>query len=199
MEIIKSFLDPAQYVEEVKKKDLIILHHTVGGTAQSTINYWKSDSQRIGTAFIVERDGKIYQTFPEHFWAYHVGSKVGNNIDKRSIGIEIASEGGLTKNNGELYSFGVISPRTKFTQPYVDLGYVWRGFQYFDAYNDAQIEAVIELVDYLCKKFNIPKNLPDNPKDYDKKYYTHKGICGHAHIRPDKSDVHPNFPWERLI
>lgn len=199
MEINKSLLlNPTQYVDEVHKKNLIILHHTVGGSAKSTADYWKNDPKRIGTAFIIERDGTIYQMFPEDRWAYHVGSKIGNDIDRRSIGIELASEGGLTENNGELYAFGIISQRTKFTGPTFDLGYNWRGFRYFDVYDEAQINSTIQLVAYLCDKYSIPKILPKNATDYEEKYYAHKGIMGHAHVRADKSDVHPGFPWNRL-
>lgn len=199
MNFDKSLALPSgQYVQEKNKKDLIILHHTVGGSAKSTADYWKSDDKRIGTAYIVERDGTVYEMFDPEFWAYHVGSKVGNQIDRRSIGIELASEGGLTENNGKLYAFGVISARTEFKGETYDAGQTWRGFRYFDVYDSAQVESTIQLVNHLCERFGIPKTLPANAWDYDAKYYNHIGVCGHAHIRADKSDVHPGFPWERL-
>jgi N-acetyl-anhydromuramyl-L-alanine amidase AmpD len=192
-------LSPDQYVDEIKKKDLIVLHHTVGGSAKSTYDYWQSDPKRIGTAFVVERDGTIFQTFPEDRWAFHVGSKLGNGIDKRSIGIEIASEGGLTENKGKLYCFGIISSRTEFKTPIYDAGLNWRGFRYFDIYDDKQLESTINLVKYLCEKYNILKKFPTDPFISDPVgYYSYKGILSHSHIRPDKTDVHPGFPWTKL-
>lgn len=191
-------LPSGQYVQEKTKKSLVVLHHTVGGTAKSTADYWKSDTKRIATAFIVERDGTIYQMFDPECWAYHIGSKVGNDIDRRSIGIELASEGGLTENNGKLYAFGVISPRTEFKGATWDAGKQWRGFRYFDVYDSAQVDSTIALVNHLCEKFNIPKKIPGNAWDYNSNFYHFTGVCGHAHIRSDKSDVHPGFPWERL-
>ena len=191
-------LNPGQFVDETHKKSLVVLHHTVGGSAKSTVNYWNSDEKRIGTAFVVERDGTIYRTFPEDKWAYHVGSKLGNDIDRRSIGIEIASEGGLKEVDGKLYCFDVVSPRTQFRGDVYNHGAPWRGFRCFAAYTDQQIEATLQLVDYLCNKFGIPKTVP-KINDYNKSHYNHIGIIGHYHVRADKSDIHPGFPLNRIV
>lgn len=208
MEFNKSLtLKPDQYYPEKNTKNLIVLHHTVGGSAKSTYDYWQEDPNHIATAFIVERDGTIYQTFDPNCWAHHVGSKDPRNteLNKRSIGIEIASEGALIKNKEMLYCFGVISQRTSWNKPFVDLGRKWRDFQYFDVYDEPQLTSVIELVKYLREKFSIQNRFPDNiiPNlsnyNYDPKYLNHVGICGHAHLRADKSDVHPLFPWEKLL
>jgi len=43
-------LDKKDYIAAETKKSLIVLHHTVGGSAQSTIDYWRSDPGRIATA-----------------------------------------------------------------------------------------------------------------------------------------------------
>lgn len=66
-----------QYFNETPKKDLIVLHHTVGGSAKSTFDYWRTDPEHIGTAYIVERDGTIYEVFSPECWAYHLGLKIG--------------------------------------------------------------------------------------------------------------------------
>lgn len=88
-------LDKKDYIPVETKKSLIVLHHTVGGSAKSTIDYWRSDPGRIATACVVERDGNIFEVFDPKFWAFHLGLKGTNGaVDKRSIGIEIASEGG---------------------------------------------------------------------------------------------------------
>ena len=208
MEFNKSLtLKPDQYYPEKNAKNLIVLHHTVGGSVKSTADYWASNPDHIATAFIVERDGTIYQMFDPSMWAHHVGSKSKLNtaVNKRSIGIEIASEGGLTLNKDRLYTFGIISERTLFPKnKAVDLGKDWRGYRYFDPYDESQLSSVIELVHYLCKTFNISNTLPENKLVtidnyvYKDKYLNHVGICGHAHLRADKSDVHPFFPWDKL-
>ena len=48
------------------KWKLIFIHHTVGGTAFSTFDYWLKDRTKtgnrrmVGTAFIIDRDGTVY-------------------------------------------------------------------------------------------------------------------------------------------
>ena len=188
------------YIESETPKDLLVLHHTVGATALSTINYWKTDPQRIATAYIIERDGEVYEIFDPKFWAFHLGLKgTGGAVDKRSIGIEIASEGGLTERGGKLYCFDKVSERTLFAGEYYDHGTPWRGYRFFDAYSDAQILAVIKLISLLCEQFAIPRRTPANHFDADDSYRQFAGILGHHHLRPDKSDIHPGFPWQRVI
>jgi N-acetyl-anhydromuramyl-L-alanine amidase AmpD len=75
----------------------------------------------------------------------------------------------------------------------------WRGYRFFDAYSEAQITSVIVLAKWLCERFDIPLSTPANPFDGDDGHRAFRGILGHHHLRPDKSDVHPGFPWERLI
>jgi N-acetyl-anhydromuramyl-L-alanine amidase AmpD len=193
-------LEAKDYIGAQTPKDLIVLHHTVGATAKSTIDYWKSDPQRIATAFVIERNGEIYEVFDPKNWAFHLGLKgTGGAVDKRSIGIEIASEGGLIQRNGKLYCFDKVSDRTLFKQEYYDHGMPWRGYRFYDAYSEAQITAIIKLVNLLCKQFKIPKSTPANHLDADDGYRQFAGILGHHHLRPDKSDIHPGFPWQRVI
>ena len=193
-------LEKKDYIPAETKKTLIVLHHTVGGSAKSTIDYWRSDPGRIATAYVVERDGKIFEVFDPKYWAFHLGLKGTNGtVDKRSIGIEIASEGGLIQRKGVLYCFDKVSERTRFTQDYYEHPEFWRGYRFFDAYADAQAAAVADLINLLCDQFEIPRKTPANHFDADDGYRAFEGIIGHHHVRPDKSDIHPGFPWQRTI
>lgn len=193
-------LEDKDYIMTETQKDLIVIHHTVGGTALSTINYWKTDPNRIATAYVVERNGEVFEVFDPRYWAFHLGLKgTGGAVDKRSIGIEIASEGGLIQRDGKLYCFDRVSDRTLFTQEYYDHGTPWRGYRFFDAYSDAQISAIIGLINQLCGQFKIPRLTPANHFDADDAYREFAGILGHHHLRQDKSDVHPGFPWQKVI
>lgn len=103
-------LEKKDYIESETQKDLIVLHHTIGARALSTINYWKTDPRRIATAYIIERDGEVFEVFDPKFWAFHLGLEgSGGAVDKRSVGIEIASEGGLTERDGKLYCYAEAS------------------------------------------------------------------------------------------
>jgi hypothetical protein len=53
-----------QFYQARGLKTLVVLHHTVGGSALSSIRWWRDDPRVVGTAYVIERDGTIYQTFP---------------------------------------------------------------------------------------------------------------------------------------
>ena len=39
-------LSAGQFVAEPQSKDLIVIHHTVGGSAKSTFDYWQAQPER---------------------------------------------------------------------------------------------------------------------------------------------------------
>lgn len=187
-------LSRGNYVEEVTVKDLLVVHHTVGGSATSTINWWQSQDSRVATAYVIERDGRIHEVFDPRFWAYHLGVRGIPSLDRRSIGIELASEGPLEKTPTGFRAFG-----RAFTGNAYDHGSTWRRTaQYFAAYTPAQTEAVAQLVDHLCALFGVPRQMPSNPTDFNAGLYDFKGVIGHHHVRADKTDVHPGFNWDAL-
>ena len=203
------------YFPERHPKDLIILHHTVGGSAKSTFEYWRTDEKHIGTAYIVDRDGTIFEVFSPQCWAYHLGLKTTSSVDKRTIGIEIASEGALLERGGKYYAFGRLTECTQYTGAVYDVcaqssaasvtavditAQLWRDYRYFAQYRPAALASVFALVDYLLTRFSIPRQTPANHVDFDLPAYTnYQGVLTHCQLRADKSDVHPGFAWEQLI
>jgi N-acetyl-anhydromuramyl-L-alanine amidase AmpD len=184
------------------RKDLIVLHHTAGGSAESTFTWWKTDPRRIATAYLVERDGTICEVFPPEAWACHLGVKgAGKQMDRRSIGIELASEGGLLERGGRFYAFDRLTEKTAYAGEVYDHGSRWRKqYRYFAAYTARQIEAVCALVNHLCERFAIPQQTPRSHTAADaQRWRDFSGILSHSHLRADKTDVHPGFPWARLI
>ena len=184
-----------QYFPATQPKNLIVLHHTVGGSARSTFDFWRSSPERIGTAYIVERDGNIYEVFPPDAWAYHLGIKGTSALDRRSIGIEIASEGALVEHEGQLCCFGA----RPFSGDIYDHGCDFRGYQYFAAYTPAALSSVLALVEHLLSLYSIPRQTPADHLTADlAAYRDFQGVLSHSHLRPDKTDVHPGFPWDVL-
>lgn len=235
MTINKSLeLSASQYYQDVVEKSQLYLHHTVGGSAESTFKYWDENAERVGTAFIVERDGEIFQVFEPHYWAHHLGLRHERNreLNMHSIGIEMASEGAL--RSGEelnqvlrskrfavrfdesfLYAFDIdIDPERPATQWFSrarrlyhienDKGkYLqtkFRGYDYFDAYNEEQVLSVFWLTRYLSEIFpTILLALPTGDRTrFDQSLFDFKGVLGHHNVRPDKSDLHPGWPWTRM-
>lgn len=189
-----------RYLPEAHVKDLIVLHHTAGASARSTFNFWNGNAKRIATAFIVERDGTIFEVFDPRHWAFHLGLQgTQGRVDRRSIGIEIASEGGLTEKDGALFEFDKISPGTRFPKDKaLELEKKWRGYRFFARYTTKQAAAVCDLVNDLCDTFKIARRTPANHLDFDRALWDYQGIVGHHHLREDKSDVHPGFDWDGL-
>ncbi len=83
-----------------RKKPLtgIILHHTAGGSAESTIAYLQSlkSPHRASYHYIPERDGKILKCVPISARAWHAGTsmgKYGADVNSQTVGISFANDG----------------------------------------------------------------------------------------------------------
>ncbi|HNY41924.1 MAG TPA: N-acetylmuramoyl-L-alanine amidase [Bryobacteraceae bacterium] len=204
-------LPPSGYIAERHPKDLIVLHFTAGPSARSAFNTWAGAAARVATAYILDIDGTVFETFDPSCWAYHLGIKGAASAnhchDKRSIGIEIANVGPLKPNAaGDLCWW---PPQNRFGRKLCSLDdrhlYVktaFRGFEYYASYTEAQIQALSPLIEMLRRRFNIPAQLPEpghvltaDPAGYFKDF---RGIAGHQNFRADKLDVGPAFPWTRI-
>jgi len=199
-------LPDSEYFPSRDAKSGICLHHTLGGTARSTFNWWRDDRNHVGTAYIIARDGTVHEVFDPHCWAWQFGIRWPYDqkiaFEKRIIGIEIASEGGLKEHHGNLYCFDRINERTlKNRDEAFDYGEAFRGYRYFDKYEAAQIDSLCELVNDLCGQYNIPRQTPeDHYKYYGERLGQFKGIIGHTMVRKDKSDPAPDQSmWDTLI
>ena len=193
-------LDPSEYYRARHRKDLIVLHHTAGGSARSTVNWWNQSPRRIATAYVIERDGVIHEVFDPEYWAYHLGlSGTRGSVDRRSIGIEIACEGGLQGVGDFYYSFDRIIPTTQFTGPRYTHPERWRGYRDYAAYTPEQTASAVALTGHLLERFDIPRRTPQNHLAHSNGHRTYRGVVGHHHLRHDKSDLHPGFAWDDLI
>jgi hypothetical protein len=199
-------LPDAQHFPAGETKTGIAIHHTVGGSARSTYEWWLSDRQMVGTAYVIDRDGTVEEVFDPSAWAWQFGLKWPNArriaFEKRFIGIEIASEGGLIESDGSLYCFDRVSERTrKARDGAFDFGQTYRGYRWFDQYEPAQVDALVGLIDELCDRFHIPRQTPSRFFDYyGEALAKFEGIIGHTHVRLDKSDPLPDRAlWDRII
>jgi len=160
--ILTKRLPDNQYYPELKPKDFIVLHFTAGGSVDGAFQTWKSNAEHVATAFIVDRDGSVYEVFNPNCWAYHLGGTTSKLTNQRSIGIEIVNWGPLRKGADGLfyawpsnYSKIVVHPDQVFK-----LEHPWRQEQYYQAFPDVQVEAVAKLSHELCVDFTIPASIP---------------------------------------
>lgn len=195
-----------------EQKTGIALHHTVGGSARSTYKWWMDDRTEagarlmVGTAYIIDRDGTVFEVFDPAAWAWQFGLPWAQakkiKFERRFIGVELASEGPLIESNGQLYCFDRVSPKTvKPRAEAFDLGRTYRGYRYFDKYEDAQVASLIELINKLCDDFQIRRQAPSRFFDYyGEQLADFEGIIGHTMVRQDKSDPAPDQAlWDRII
>ena len=189
----------SDYNAEVHPKSQIYLHHTAGAAeGERQFSFWSNDKVRVATCVCISRDGEIVQGFGSKYWAYHLGMKTSHfaifdlaykNLDKISIGVEICNWGWLTERSGEFYTYvGSKIPKERV----IALDKPYRGHTYWEAYTDAQIDSVRELLVLWRDRYGIPIG-------YDEKIWEmHRGalmgdsgVYTHNSVRPDKTDVSP--------
>lgn len=190
--IVQVRLKPDQFYAQRYDKKQIVIHHTVSGAKAENVQAdWNRTTERIGTAFIIDGDGDIYQCFSSAEWAHHLGCKTKNNtvLNQQSIGIEICAWGSITKKDGkyfnaygrEVSALEIVKYPTKF-----------RGAEYFHKYSSAQIEALRQLIVYLGEVYKIDLSYKEDMWDLSKDALAGKpGVYTHVSFRKDKSDCHP--------
>jgi N-acetyl-anhydromuramyl-L-alanine amidase AmpD len=208
-------LTTAQYMPEPQKKDLIVLHYTAGSSAAGAYASWitpvNGRQQRVATAYVVERSGRIYEMFPPEAWAYHLGIQAPQDNpqwihDRRSIGIEVVNPGPLrvdksdpNRLNWYPLNFGARWCGIEEKEKYVRAAY--NGFDYWASFPDDQAAAVRDLVVDLCSRFQIPATTPPPAlrAAFDPKIFaSFQGIASHQNFRRDKSDIGPAWDWQML-
>lgn len=199
---------PTQFLKDENPKHQIYLHHTAGNSnGFDTFKFWESNPERIATCVTICGkpgrnssfvDGQIVQGYASKYWAYHLGlrestfDKFGipyKSLDRISIGIEICNWGQLTRRDGKFYSHAnTVVP----DEDVVELTEPHRGFKYFHALSDAQIDSVEKLLRYWGQLYDIP--LAYNSDIWDicpRALKGEKGVFTHNSVRYDKVDVSP--------
>jgi N-acetyl-anhydromuramyl-L-alanine amidase AmpD len=197
MKLVQNVLAPSQYFREAFPKKNIVLHHTVSSTARSALTWWGMTAERIGTAYVIDKDGTVCQAFSPNFWAHHLGMKHPRNteLNRCSIGIEIANEGPLWKQEGGGFHWN--DGRTIYRGEVVETP-AWRGLKgYWAAYTPQQYAALDELLAILLGRFNLKPTYCDS-LDLDLTAPDRFSIYSHRNVRRDKSDLSPAFDFSRL-
>jgi len=146
------------------------------------------DYTRTST-FTVDRKGKIYQNFNPKFYSDFISKK---SIDKKIITITLENQGWLTKDLlkdkyidwvGNIYNrkAKVIEKR-------------WRGQQYWDPYTKSQIKSTIDLINYLCEEYDIPKNCIGH-NTYIEGVEIFEGITYRSNYYKENTDLSPAWDF----
>lgn len=206
MNIEKNMLPSSQYMGAQLKKRIIILHHTAGATVESALETWKKKPERVGTHFIIGRDGRVVQCIPDNNWAYALGLTSfthKESWESEAIQIELVAMGYLTPaSNNQWKSYvGSIIPESEVSHT------EYRTYKAYHKYTQAQLQSLKELLIYINQHFHIPlktgamnlffndmrtqlKNLAPANVTQDKTIFTH------TNFRTDKTDC---FPQAELL
>jgi N-acetyl-anhydromuramyl-L-alanine amidase AmpD len=206
MEIIKKHLTNGQYLTADYEKTSLFLHHTAGPTAEGAWNWWNETPERVGTPFIIDRNGKVVECFDPKYWAFHLGIVGDDNYhEMHSVNIELVSCGKLYKDTDNKFKFYPLYPNKMYPQIIPDnevyiFSEPWRDNLYYHKYTDAQIEALKELIPYIIKIFPTIKVLKplgafyEFNQDVVDKHLT--GLWSHSTVRANSSDI---FPYPPLL
>lgn len=206
-----------QSVEHPKQR--IVLHFTAG-QIRSDLEALTRNDFHVSVAFVIGRNGAIYQLFPSKFWSGHIGKGIGNTNtgnaqDKVTIGIELSNYGFLTEKDGNLETYysrqkdnnGKIGPVDIYCsltekQAYKKIDRPFREQSYYATHSEEQYDSLIILLRYLTSRYNIPRAFLPEPKRYEatEDVLTFKGIVSHINYRKDgKWDIGPGFEWDKVI
>tara|TARA_R110000744_G_C19361746_1_gene561479 strand:+ start:1833 stop:2792 length:960 start_codon:yes stop_codon:yes gene_type:complete len=219
--IDKVYLDSDEYVRDYGKIEPLgfFIHHTAGwDNPYNTVSNWNRDKRgRVATQYCIggsnvkgkeaKYDGTVVECFPDNYVGWHLG-KVGKfAISKMSGGVELNNFGYLTKKGDKYFTY----VNTEVKSEYVcDLGYKFRGHQYWHAYTEKQIESLRLLILHLRDIYpkmdlanGLPKLLkegvsPNDAFEFNLDAYNAKqfGLWTHTNVRKDKFDC---FPQPELV
>jgi len=209
MNITDYPLKLGQWYPQMTLKKHVVWHGTAGrtlhtrvrdqpGKATTSIDAWNRDALHIGAPWVVDRDGTIYKTFDDIGWTYHLGIKGTHGYDKSSVAIEFANELALELDGDRLYAFGMNTPNTIYTGPF--LMHDWRGSRFFAQLDEIQVDAGIELTLDICRRHDIEPVFyyPSTTFDYPRCFQVATIIC-HSNCRADKTDFClPEWVYEKI-
>jgi hypothetical protein len=208
-----AYLDPDEYNAGPHRPEYLFLHHTAGSENPfAVVNQWNNDSRgKIGTEFLIggqsvrngntKYDGVILKCMPDGGYAWHLGENGSQYMHVNSVGVEVCSFGPLTPtlNGGYKTYNGTLVHHSQVC----DLGFKFRGYQFYHKYSDAQIESLMELILFIRERdgIDIKKGLiewlavktPGEAFDFNKDAWSGKvkGMLTHTSTRKDKSDMSP--------
>lgn len=198
-----------QYIKQETTKTQLYLHHTAGNPNPfATFDWWASTPERIATCIVIGgkpgstgnwKDGEIVQGFSSKYWAYHLGLKKEifdfyglpyKSLDKNSIAVEICNWGQLTKGtDGKFRNY--VNRVVPFDEV-CELDVPYRGYKYYHAYTDAQIESLYELMKFWEQRYGRDYKYADDIWDVTVRALRGEpGFYTHTSVRKDKTDLSP--------
>jgi N-acetyl-anhydromuramyl-L-alanine amidase AmpD len=197
----------AYYTAEAFPKERVVLHFTAGflkGDVQILTKPQDDPARRVSVAFLIARDGNIYNLFNSRHWAYHLGpTAVGGNtqMSRSSVGVEISNIGPLKLQNNSLVTASSAKAYCDLSESVYYRRVAYRGYGYYATFTEPQYASLITLLRYLTVRFNVPRRFLPLSARYETRndIMSFRGIVSHVNFRTDKFDIGPAFEWDRVI
>ena len=139
--------------------------------------------------YTISREGVIYEHYNPIYYTDFLNKK---DWDKQSISIILENMGALLKKNNKHINW---VNEVCDDENVVD--YKWMGDRYWENIYSKQFYSTIELVNFLCDKFNIPKNIIEFHSYHDDSA-KFKGVLFRSNYIEDSTDINPNFNIDKF-
>ena len=187
-------LTPNRYWSEYKPEmiqsiEAVVYHYTASIGTGGTLSWLTDPTSKASAHFLSARDGTRYQLAPLSDRTWHAGGNTSSlfgkqNVNGRTIGIEIMNVGPLYEKDGKIYT---IAENKEFNGPGMSGGPPKYQYELWEAYAPLQIDDVIALTKQLVKEFPALATDPD------------RFLVGHEDVDPSrKIDPAIAFPWQLI-
>jgi hypothetical protein len=140
--------------------------------------------------FIIDKFGNIFQLFNTDYYSRMFDTP---KIDKKQIKIAIENLGWLNKNSiGGFYSNWI-------GDTYAGVPFIkeWRGYYYWDQYNEIQLKSLSEILKELCVNYNIPLKMVES-QGYFPNVTNFNGIVCKSNFSDIYNNINPSFNFKIL-
>jgi N-acetyl-anhydromuramyl-L-alanine amidase AmpD len=179
-------------VGENKRKTQIILSDTKRGYRDyiQSLRYRYNGKNPYLPNYVIDKDGNVFKIMDPDRYSKYMGHE---KYDKNSIIICLENYGWVKKNPlepsytnwiGDIYKKKVYEKK-------------WRGYFFWDIYEENQIISLTALINELCDKFNIPKEcLGHNVRQDGVENF--RGVTSRSNYDSEHKDVNPSFNFKLL-
>jgi hypothetical protein len=188
-------LKSENFLKEETDKNKILLTDT-RGVGMKHYQEWLKKNPATGykktTHFTILKSGKVFEHFPAEYYSAIFDLP---HIDSRIISISLENYGWLsydrikkTYNNwcGDIYN--------EHDHVFMES---WRNHLFWDSYTPEQSEALVELIGFLCDKYDINNRMMDD-RLYSEYAENFEGILTKPNFSRFSTDVNPSLELDEI-
>lgn len=189
-----SQLTKDNYHRGEHKKTQIVVGNSYS-TNMSHLTKWKTrlnGKYKKTAAYSITLDGTIHLHYNPKYYSEFIGI---DGVDRHIIPVVLENEGWLMKDiNQNKFVDWIGDIYNRDSEPIKSR---WRGHEYWAPYTEAQENALVQLCEYLCTRFNIKRQtLKHNTKVESIDNFS--GVVFRANYDKFFSDISPAFDFLRF-